>query len=494
MYKRLICIFLFVFVLSLAGSAAGQSGTGLRAEYYHWAGTSPPSRENAFRDLVVTRIDPQIYCYWNPGFVAVHPDGLKPDFYIQPAPGVRSDFFAVRWSGEIEALTSEAYTFITGSDDGVRMWLNGELIIEAWADQDRVETTANPVDLVAGRRYDIVVEGYENGGEAEWQLYWRTASMAREPVPQQALYPTVKAQDFPASDPVPADGAIIKDTWASLQWMAGPRAATHDVYFSNNLDDVEAGAGDGGCEPGGGCGGMEDDVGVARRGFGRREFCAECLGEWCARRNRIDQRGLGAGHPRGYECGEEADHAGADNNDLIARCRAGIPYGIERGFHVGCKCRALQWNLGRENNEISRRGDEQVLVWEEAEDRLSDKFGRALVNDARRRIAVFDWERKRARLVWRTHSLPFGLRDGATTDEPLGAAAEAGKIGADEDLIRCRLRQRLGPELDAARRRIPKGPGHLFAAGGAMLRVTGRARHGCHLGSARAGASCSLRG
>jgi len=183
MDKRLNCLFLFVFVLSLVGSAAGQSGTGLRAEYYHWAGTSPPSRENAFRDLVVTRIDPQIYCYWNPGFVAVHPDGLKPDFYIQPPPGLRSDFFAVRWSGEIEALTSEAYTFITGSDDGVRMWLNGELIIDAWADQDRVETTADPVDLVAGRRYSIVVEGYENGGEAEWQLYWRTASIAREPVP-----------------------------------------------------------------------------------------------------------------------------------------------------------------------------------------------------------------------------------------------------------------------------------------------------------------------
>jgi len=244
MYRRLICLFLFVFVLSLVGSAAGQSGTGLRAEYYHWAGTSPPSRENAFRDLVVTRIDPQVYCYWNPGFVAVHPDGLKPDFTIQPPPGVRSDFFAVRWSGEIEALKSEAYTFITGSDDGVRMWLNGELIIEAWADQDRVETTADPVDLVAGRRYTIVVEGYENGGEAEWQLYWRSASMPRQPVPQNVLYPTVKAQDFPASNPVPADGAVLKDTWVSLQWTAGPRAVTHDVYFGDNFDDVDAGTGD----------------------------------------------------------------------------------------------------------------------------------------------------------------------------------------------------------------------------------------------------------
>ena len=59
----LICS--FALVLSLAGDVVGQAqtGTGVRGEYYHWSGSAPPSRENAFRDLVAVRIDPQIYCY-----------------------------------------------------------------------------------------------------------------------------------------------------------------------------------------------------------------------------------------------------------------------------------------------------------------------------------------------------------------------------------------------------------------------------------------------
>ncbi len=239
MSKKLIYLSSFVLVLSVIGTSFGQSGTGLRAEYFHFSGSTPPSREDAFRDLIVTRIDPQIYCYWNPGFVASHPDGLTPDLEIPPPPGVRADTFSVRWTGEIEALNTEAYTFTTGADDGIRLYLNGELIIDDWADHDRTETSSDPIELVAGQRYPIVCEGYENGGEAEWQLYWQSASTPREVVPQEVLYPLVKVQDFPASKPDPADGAVLKDTWVNIGWTAGPSAVSHDLYFSDNFSDVD---------------------------------------------------------------------------------------------------------------------------------------------------------------------------------------------------------------------------------------------------------------
>ena len=244
--KRVYLILCFTLVLSLASDILGQAqnGTGVRGEYYHFSGGSPPSRENAFKDLVVVRIDPQIYMYWNPGFQVNHPDGLTPELYIPPPEGLRSDTFAVRWLGEIEALKTEAYTFITGADDGVRMWFNGELIIDDWADHDRTETTADPVELVAGQRYPIVVEGYENGGEAEWELYWQSPSTPREVVPQRVLYPVVKAQDYPASKPVPGDGEVVRQTWLNLQWTPGPEAVSHDVYFGDDFDQVKAGTGD----------------------------------------------------------------------------------------------------------------------------------------------------------------------------------------------------------------------------------------------------------
>jgi hypothetical protein len=239
MCRRFCYLVSFVVVLGLVGSAAGQDGTGLRAEYYHWTGSSPPDRDTvAFIDLVVTRIEPQIYCYWNPGFQAVHPDGLTPNFEIEPPAGVRADTFAVRWEGYIKAVYSEAYTFITGSDDGVRLWVNDQLLIDSWVDQDRAENTSDPIQLVAGQKYPILVEGYENGGEAEWQLYWQSTSTPREVVPQRVLYPLVKPVDFLPQDPDPADGAVLGGAWTRLTWTPGVAAVSHDVYFGESFDDV----------------------------------------------------------------------------------------------------------------------------------------------------------------------------------------------------------------------------------------------------------------
>ena len=242
MSRKLVYVTSFVLLLGLVCNAMGQTGTGLRAEYYLWSGSTPPARETCFTDLFVTRIDPQIYMYWNPGFQTAASAHGQSGWYIYPPEGLRADTFSIRWSGEIQALKSEAYTFTTGSDDGIRMWLNGELIIDAWADQDRVETSSDPVQLVAGQRYPIIVEGYENGGEAEWELYWQSASTPRAVVPQNVLYPAVKAQDYPASKPIPADGAILKDTWVSMEWTKGPAAVSHDVYLGDNYDDVAAGS------------------------------------------------------------------------------------------------------------------------------------------------------------------------------------------------------------------------------------------------------------
>jgi len=47
-----------------------------------------------------------------------------------------------------------------------------------------------------------------------------------------------------AYNPDPADGSVYEDTWASLSWLPGETAATHDVYFSDNSDDVLNGTGD----------------------------------------------------------------------------------------------------------------------------------------------------------------------------------------------------------------------------------------------------------
>jgi len=42
--------------------------------------------------------------------------------------------------------------------------------------------------------------------------------------------------------PTPADGALYPETWVNLSWKPGPKAVSHDLYFGDNFDDVNAGA------------------------------------------------------------------------------------------------------------------------------------------------------------------------------------------------------------------------------------------------------------
>ncbi|HEC02907.1 MAG TPA: LamG domain-containing protein, partial [Phycisphaerales bacterium] len=48
-------------------------------------------------------------------------------------------------------------------------------------------------------------------------------------------------QVLQAYGPIPTDGAMHESTWANLSWTPGSTAASHDVYFGDNFDDVNAG-------------------------------------------------------------------------------------------------------------------------------------------------------------------------------------------------------------------------------------------------------------
>lgn len=73
------------------------------------------------------------------------------------------------------------------SDDGVRLWVNGELIIDNWTAHSPAFDTGT-ISLVAGQMYDIRLEYYENGGEAAVTLEWRRPGLLQfELVPRSQL-------------------------------------------------------------------------------------------------------------------------------------------------------------------------------------------------------------------------------------------------------------------------------------------------------------------
>jgi len=78
------------------------------------------------------------------------------------------------------------HTFYTQSDDGVRLWINGVLLIDNWTDHPPTENS-NTLFLTAGQAYDIKMEFYENIGGALAQLRWSAPGLAKEVVPASQL-------------------------------------------------------------------------------------------------------------------------------------------------------------------------------------------------------------------------------------------------------------------------------------------------------------------
>ncbi len=89
-----------------------------------------------------------------------------------PGRGVGNDNFSARWTGRAY-FGGGNYTLIARADDGIWVWLDGSLIIDAWRDQPPTEY--RHTRSVSSGEHDIKVEYYENGGGAVAQFRWEQA-------------------------------------------------------------------------------------------------------------------------------------------------------------------------------------------------------------------------------------------------------------------------------------------------------------------------------
>ena len=105
---------------------------------------------------VVVRYDPAVDFDW------------KED---SPHAKVPADDFSVRWSRTL-GFTAGTYRFFASTDDGVRIFVDGNRVVDAWWDQKLPNTHSGDIFLGEGQ-HTVVVEYYEHGGEASAHVWWR---------------------------------------------------------------------------------------------------------------------------------------------------------------------------------------------------------------------------------------------------------------------------------------------------------------------------------
>ena len=142
--------------------------TGLRGEYFAGISLTGPPR---------TRPDSTVNFNWGSGFAD---------------PNVGAELVSVRWTGRVTPRYSQTYRFHTNCDDGSRLWVNNQLLVDNWVDQGPVERSGT-ITLTAGVPYDLRMEYYNRGGSALAQLLWSSPSQTKQIVPQEVLTPPAAA-------------------------------------------------------------------------------------------------------------------------------------------------------------------------------------------------------------------------------------------------------------------------------------------------------------
>jgi hypothetical protein len=132
------------------------AANGLFGRYF----TDALSTTGSFDSFHATRLDPRLDFFWQ-----------------QPAkPGIPDlgDCFSVRWTARLKTALTGNYLFYVNHDDGVRLWVNNQLLVDKWQDNLFNNAHSGEISLEANQAYPIRVELYQNcAGPAGIRLYWR---------------------------------------------------------------------------------------------------------------------------------------------------------------------------------------------------------------------------------------------------------------------------------------------------------------------------------
>ena len=139
---------LSIYCLLIVGITYSLAQKGLKADYYD--GTE-------FERYVATNYVDQIDFYWNQN---------------PPVVGINPHVCSIRYTGRLKSPKTGFYTFSARVDDGIRVWVGEELVINNWQLND-VGYSDGTIEMKADTFYDIKIEYFNALNEAELRLLWK---------------------------------------------------------------------------------------------------------------------------------------------------------------------------------------------------------------------------------------------------------------------------------------------------------------------------------
>jgi len=195
--------------VSSAIAATGPFGDGALATYFTYNGAPATVNDPPIGTIwPTTSIDPTINFDWGAGA----PPGA--------GAGFQTDNFMTRWTFKLKPEFSETYTFFADVDDGMKLIINGQTIINNLSRRAALGTkvASTPITLVAGQTYDVVFEQIEQGGSAGAKLYWQSPSLPQEIIPASVMFHVAPVTTIPpkitgieVDGPIPAGFTYTPD-------------------------------------------------------------------------------------------------------------------------------------------------------------------------------------------------------------------------------------------------------------------------------------------
>jgi hypothetical protein len=112
----------------------------------------------------VVRTDAEVNFAWNSG---------------SPAAGIPAENWSARWTGTLTALKSGEYTFCLYADDGCRLFIDDQSVIDHWALDGGNDPHTGKIQLESGRKYRFRVEYFQAVGNDSIHLSWLVPAVDR---------------------------------------------------------------------------------------------------------------------------------------------------------------------------------------------------------------------------------------------------------------------------------------------------------------------------